>query len=223
LTLLVHALFLMGLWLGDWGGVPVPTRYAEVGLMDEPLEQVVPRSLEDELRAGMEERVANLLADASKELVNERIQSGDRTMAESVEAELRSFEAAEMERLAAEPKDFGLEGVPEVDDRSVETLSGWDARYEGNVTVEFNLPGRRAKHLDVPGYRCRGGARVVVEVEVNRAGEVRAAVVSPVLVPNLEPCFIDAALQSARKSSFYIDDQGRSVTKGTLTYTFVPQ
>lgn len=223
LTLAVHAAVLGGVWYWDLGEGAQPVAYAEVGLMEEPMEWVAPRSLEAELRASWEGRIANVQSDASKSRVAERVNSGSQAMGEAVEAELRAFEAAEMARLAAEEKDFGLEGVPEVDDREVETLTGWDAQYDGDVTVSYDLPGRKAKKLDVPGYRCQGAATVVVAVEVTRAGDVRSAEVAADLALHLEDCFIQAALQSARRSTFYIDEQTRNVTRGTLTYRFVPQ
>lgn len=223
LTLLVHAAVLGGVWWWDLGEVAAPVAYAEVGLVEEPMEWVAPRTLEEELREALEGRIANVQSDASKTRVEERVNSGGQAMSEAVEAELREFEAAEMARLAAEEKDFGLEGVPEVDEREVETLEGWDAQYEGDVTVTYDVPGRRAKKLDVPGYRCQGGATVVVAVEVTRAGEVRSAEVMGDWALNMETCFIEAALQSARRSTFYIDDQTHTVTRGTLTYRFVPQ
>ena len=60
-------------------------------------------------------------------------------MAEEVEAELRAMEQAEFERLAADQKDFGLEGVPDDGQNGrVNTLSGWDQRYEGRVIVSYD-------------------------------------------------------------------------------------
>jgi hypothetical protein len=223
LTLAVHATVLGGMVWWDLASPKAQVRYAEVGLLEEPMEWVAPRSMEEELRAAMEGRIANVRSDASKSRVAERVNSGSQAMREAVEAELRAFEAAEMARLAAEEKDFGLEGVPKVDDREVETLTGWDAQYDGDVTVTYDVPGRRAKKLDVPGYRCQGGAKVVIAVEVTRAGEVRSAEVIGDLALELEDCFVQAALQSARRSTFYIDNETRSVTRGTLTYRFVPQ
>lgn len=223
LTLAVHAAVLGGMVWWDFDSPAAQVRYAEVGLVEEPMEWVAPRSLEEELREAIEERIANVQSDASKARVADRVNSGSQAMGEAVEAELRAFEAAEMARLAADEKDFGLEGVPEVDDREVETMAGWDAQYEGDVTVTYDVPGRKAKMLDVPGYRCQGGTKVVIAVEVTRAGDVRAAEVVGDLALSLDECFVQAALESARRSTFYIDDATRSVTRGTLTYRFVPQ
>lgn len=222
LTLAIHAMVLLVLWWPTWGSTPPATRYAEVGLMEE-LVDVETQTLEERLRAGIEGQVANLQSDARAVTASELRSTSGREMAEAVEAELRAFEAAEMARLAAEAKDFGLEGVPEVEQGEVETLAGWDAQYDGNVTVKFDLAGRRAKHLDVPGYRCQGGAEVVVQIEVDRKGAVRSAALSPALAAQLAPCFAESALESARRSSFYIEPTAEPVTRGTLTYIFVPQ
>ncbi len=221
LTLGVHAGVLLVLWWPTVGGGAPTVRYAEVGLVEE-MEAVETATLEEQLRAAMEGQVANLRSDAKAAVSSDRRSSASDQLAAEVEAELRAFEAAEMARLAAEEKDFGLEAVPEVDDNEVETLSGWDAQYEGNVTVKFDLPGRRSKYLDVPGYRCRGGATVVVRIAVNRQGEVKSATLDPAAI-GIGECFADAALRSARRSTFFIEPAAESVTEGTLTYIFVPQ
>ncbi len=222
LTLALHAVVLLVLWLPSVGGGAPTVRYAEVGLVEQ-LEPVETTTLEEQLRAALEGQVANLRSDARSDFSEERRSTASDQMAAEVEAELRAFEAAEMERLAAEAKDFGLQEVPEVDDREVETLAGWNAQYEGDVTVKFDLPGRRAKHLDVPGYLCKGGATVVVRISVDRQGIVKSAAVEPAGGGGPGACFLEAALQSARKSSFFIDPAVEGVTEGTLTYIFVPQ
>lgn len=222
LTLALHAAVLFVLWLPSTGGGAPEVRYAEVGLLDE-VEAMETQTLEEQLRSAMEGEVANLQSDARASFTDERRSTFSDQMAAEIEAELRAFEAAELERLAAEAKDFGLKDVPDVDDGDVETLAGWDAQYEGDVTVKYDLPGRRAKHLDVPGYLCKGGATVVVRIAVGRQGTVKSAEVAPASARDMEACFVEAALRSARSSTFFIDPTVEGVTEGTLTYIFVPQ
>jgi hypothetical protein len=222
ITLLVHALVLWMLWVPEVSNAHSTTTFSEVGIID-AWEEIQPQSLEEQLRASLNEQVANLRSDMSMESSSERISSSHAKMSEEVKAELRAFEASEMARLASEKKDFGLGEIPEVDEAHVETLNGWDARYEGNVTVRVDLPGRKSKYLDVPGYRCQGGAEVVVQIVVSRSGEVKAAILGEGLAETLESCFAEAALKSARSSSFFIDPDAVSDSHGTLTYLFVPQ
>lgn len=222
LTLLIHAAVLFSLWLPNTGSSKAETQFAEVGLLEEALDFHTVAT-EAHFRAELERRVANLQSDASLDFSAERRSSGNDQLSEQVEAELRAFEAAEMARLAAEKKDFGLDGVPEIDQREVQTLSDWNRQYEGEVTVTFQLPGRQARFLDVPGYRCQGGGRVVVQVNVNRLGEVLEAKIVSVSDGDLQGCFATSALESAKKSSFFIDPQGEALTQGTITYAFVPQ
>ena len=49
-----------------------------------------------------------------------------------------------------------------------------DRKVKGRVTVSFSLtdPVRTSRSLNIPAYRCEGGGDVVVEITVNRAGEV---------------------------------------------------
>ena len=49
------------------------------------------------------------------------------------------------------------------------------SRGSGNVTVEYDLEGRDAVYLPVPAYKCHNGGRVVVNITVNRSGDVISA------------------------------------------------
>lgn len=52
-----------------------------------------------------------------------------------------------------------------------------DRKVKGRVTVSFSLtdPVRTSRYLAVPAYKCEGGGEVVVEITVNRAGDVTNA------------------------------------------------
>ena len=102
-------------------------------------------------------------------------------MAEEVEAELRAMEQAEFERLAADQKDFGLEGVPDDGQNGqVNTLSGWDQRYEGRHRVV--RCGEPQAHVAIPGYQCLEAGKVVVEVDIARDDVTKARVVQSAAV-----------------------------------------
>lgn len=96
-----------------------------------------------------------------------------------------------------------------------------DRKVKGRVTVSFSLtdPVRTSRHLNVPAYRCEGGGEVVVEITVNRAGDVTNARV----VEGGDACMRESALASARRSRFNIDDSAPARQQGTITYIFIPQ
>ena len=96
-----------------------------------------------------------------------------------------------------------------------------DRKVKGRVTVSFSLtdPVRTSRYLAVPAYKCEGGGEVVVEITVNRAGDVTNARV----VEGGDECMRSSALGSARRSRFNIDDSAPARQQGTITYIFIPQ
>jgi len=94
------------------------------------------------------------------------------------------------------------------------------------VTAEFNLAGRKALGIDVPGYRCRGGGVVVVSIEVAPGGEVlEAAILSAAGSGSdaMAECLSQESLRSARRSRFQSQADAPKRQKGTLTYRFIAQ
>ena len=226
LTLSLHALVLFVLWTQPAGRYAVaanafiPVEFADL----ESAESVAP-TFEQQLRAQMESRISNLVADAnasaSSEMQSTSAQDEAR-MAEEVTAELRAMEQAEFERLAADQKDFGLEMVPDDGQNGqVNTLSGWDQRYEGRVIVSYDVANRKHVYLPIPGYQCLEAGKVLVELEIARDGSVTKARVVQSAAGEAESCLNTTALKYALRSVFEIRtgvDQS-----GTITYEFVAQ
>lgn len=226
LTLSLHALVLFVLWLQPAGRYAaaadafIPVEFADFESVDAPMP-----TLEDQLRAEMEARVTNLVADAnaagSEELQSTTAADANQ-MAAEVEAELRAMEQAEFERLAAEEKDFGLEGVPDDGQNNrINTLSGWDQRYEGRVIVSYDVEDRKHVSLPIPGYQCLESGRVVVAVEIAPNGEVTKARVASGASGDGGACLNEAALKYASRSVFQVRTAGAQ--SGTITYEFVAQ
>jgi len=226
LTLSLHALVLFILWMQPAGRYAtaanafIPVEFAEI----EAVERAT-QTLEQQLRAQMESRVSNLVADAnaSASSVRQSTSAQDEArMAEEVEAELRAMEQAEFDRLAREEKDFGLEGVPDDGQNGqVNTLTGWDERYDGRVIVSYDVANRKHVYLPIPGYQCLEAGKVVVEVEIARDGSVIKARVVQSVVGDAAVCLNDAALKYARRSVFETRTDADQV--GTITYEFVAQ
>lgn len=78
---------------------------------------------------------------------------------------------------------------------------------------------RTSRSLNIPAYRCEGGGDVVVEITVNRAGEVVNARVQS----GGDECMRESALRAARVSRFNIDQSAPARQQGTITYIFIPQ
>ena len=92
-------------------------------------------------------------------------------------------------------------------------------KQQGNVLVEYDLPGRRDVSLFIPAYLCEGSGRVVVSITVNRNGKVTTASVKE---GSGSSCINDSAVRAARNSTFNVDPS-RDKQSGTITYRFVPQ
>lgn len=231
-ALSVHVLALFAVqW---WGGLPAPvgTAYAEVEFADYTMPEQT-RTMEEAIRDRLEERmqaVRNVSADASAARSDELRSSTaeERRLAEEVEAELRAFEQSAFDALA-DGRD-GEQGVPDPQRRDQEKVDdryeNWDARYDGQVTAEYDLAGRKALELDIPGYRCRGGGVVVVSIEVDPGGNVLAAEVRGVQAvgtAEMSECLAAESLRSARRCRFQSKADAPRRQVGTLTYRFIAQ
>ena len=96
-----------------------------------------------------------------------------------------------------------------------------DAKVKGRVTVSFSLtdPVRTSRRLVIPAYRCEAGGEVVVQIAVDRGGEVLSARV----LSGGDECMRETALAAARASLFNIDASAPARQTGTVTYLFIPQ
>ena len=107
-TLIVHVIVMGAMLVWPVSETRPPSEvFAEVEMIDEVLEQPS-QSYEDALKQSLQEKVANLRANAESELSEEAKSSQVATESDleaMVEAELRAMEAAEFERLAAEEKE----------------------------------------------------------------------------------------------------------------------
>ena len=153
--------------------------------------------------------------------------------------------AAEAERRMQANREAYEQGLAE--ERAIRERNGagkdeerQDRKVKGRVTVSFsltdpvffrikgkiqkgNVPGtdpvRTSRSLNIPAYRCEGGGDVVVEITVNRAGEVVNARVQS----GGDECMRESALRAARVSRFNIDQSAPARQQGTITYIFIPQ
>ena len=231
-ALSVHVLVLGA--LAQWGALPPAegTRYAEVDFVDfvEPERTM---TMEEAVRERMEARmeaVRNVAADAgaarSSDLRSTTV--SEEALARDVEAELRAFEQSAFDALA-DGRDDAVGAETNSDDRRDEVRNDyedWNARYDGQVTAEYDLQGRKALTLDVPGYRCRGGGVVVVAIVVVPGGEVVDARIVSATGPGgvaLEECLAAESLRSAVKCRFRSDAAAPKRQEGTLTYRFIAQ
>ncbi len=97
------------------------------------------------------------------------------------------------------------------------------SKYSGPTRIYYNLPGRTHVYLPLPIYKCEGGGKVTLSIEVNPKGEVVKASVMTSESSIADICLIQAAIESALLSRFTPDGSTVKNIIGTLTYIFVPQ
>ena len=216
------------------GRIPAPKTqaYAAVDFVD--FEEVETRTMEeavrDRLEARMQDRISNVSADRNARIGNETRSSraDEAAMSEKVEAELRAFEQAAFDALADSRGNADSEGVsrPERDDLPIERYEGWDERVAGKVTAEYDLGGRKALNLDIPGYRCQGGGVVTLAIVVSPGGDVLEASLTSIASgggDTMANCLEAEALRSVRQCRFQSRADAPRRQSGTLTYRFISQ
>ena len=97
-------------------------------------------------------------------------------------------------------------------------------KVKGKVTVSYSLkdPVRHALRMPVPAYMCQGGGEVVVNIVVNRNGEVLDAKIDEALSEQ-NTCLRQAALAKAAASVFNADSSAPARQRGTISYLFISQ
>jgi hypothetical protein len=113
------------------------------------------------------------------------------------------------------------EGVA-TETKKKEKIQGKLVVYKGPTNIYFDLANRNQVSLYVPVYKCQGNGQVVVNITVNKFGEVEDAAIDKVKSDNDE-CLFDAAYTAALRSKFNTDNNAPSKQKGSITYLFVAQ
>lgn len=107
--------------------------------------------------------------------------------------------------------------------KKTEKIQGKLAVYKGPTNIYYDLKNRRDLSLYVPVYKCQGNGKVVIVIDVNKAGEVESASIDKMNSDN-DDCLFEAAIDAAKRSTFNADfTKAPQKQKGTLTYLFVAQ
>jgi len=112
----------------------------------------------------------------------------------------------------------GNQGVPE---GSPDSKTRGEGSGTGNKGISFSLEGRGSILLPAPRYDYQGEGRVVVEVSVDRAGNVIQALPGAKGSTTLDEYLLNAAKEAALKAKFEPAPNAPPVQKGTITYNFV--
>jgi hypothetical protein len=139
-------------------------------------------------------------------------------------------EVAEAKQLANEVNKNLAKKIPEIGDvpmpvASTEGMTRDEVKrssFKGKSNIRYLLGNRYHVQLPIPVYLAQGGGEVVVDIIVNRNGEVLAA--NPrENSKSGDPSILAYARQAAEKTIFNTDGNAPEKEHGTITYLFVAQ
>lgn len=111
----------------------------------------------------------------------------------------------------------GNQGDPEGDPSSANQEGGPNS---GNKGVSFDLTGRVPQSLPIPTYKFNDEGVVVVEVTVDRNGNVIKVVPGVKGSTTLNSQLLEAAKNAAMQAKFDVKQDAPAVQKGSITYHF---
>ncbi len=199
--------------------------------------QVLEELAREQERLEQEVRMRQSMSDSYEQVLNrisnenaEQAENSRQALSGDVAEQVASDERAIADRMRAN-REFYEQGEREIADMwaSKNKGDGSDEKHEdskiaGRVTVSYSLvnPLRHSMHLEVPAYRCRRAGTVVVNITVNRNGNVIAASVDKGR-SETDECMQQTAVDAARRSRFDINTSAPDRHLGTITYEFVAQ
>jgi hypothetical protein len=96
-----------------------------------------------------------------------------------------------------------------------------DSELKTSQSSSYDLEGRNYQSLPSPKYEYQGEGRVVVEISVDRTGNVIQAIPGAKGSTTLDDYLLATAKEAALKSKFEAKPNAPAVQKGTITYNFV--
>jgi hypothetical protein len=139
-------------------------------------------------------------------------------------------EVAEAKQLANEVNKNLAKKIPEIGDvpmpvASTEGMTRDEVKrssFKGKSNIRYLLGNRYHVQLPIPVYLAQGGGEVVVDIIVNRNGEVLTAYPRE-NSKSSDPSILAYARQAAEKTIFNSDGYAPEKEHGTITYLFVAQ
>ncbi len=168
-------------------------------------------------------------ANNSNRAVNLGDQSG-RTSGDPFFDKEYAREVAEAKKLESDVNKNLAKKIPVIGDipmpvASTEGMTREEAKrssFKGKSNIHYLLGNRYHLQLPIPVYLAQGGGEVVVDIVVNRNGDVLSA--NPREPVNLkDPTILAYAKQAAEKTLFNPDNSAPEKERGTITYLFVAQ
>jgi hypothetical protein len=168
------------------------------------------------------EAIRNIAVDATKEDLNPGLTDEKAIDADELyqDAQRIRDQMKQNRELWEEAQNPDAVNIPNVEDKTIKPKE--QGQFKGPSVISYFLENRRALQLPVPAYKCEGGGRVVVDIEVLRDGTVgRTSVDASNSV--IDDCMNAAAINAAKASRFSVSSNAPTRQQGSITYLFVPQ
>ncbi|MFZ6052901.1 hypothetical protein [Halocola ammonii] len=231
LSLLVHIVVLLVFYL-------TPLNRQSDNALDEVEVETVDREqvpdLEELLELHQEEgpEVRNVIANRQSEQSQE-VRSYNRMseeqMQEEINERLKNLEQQTIEEQRKQGKGFDEEKFQQekVEESEIEEDYSYINKNEtsySNATVEYDLADRDALKLEVPAYTCMGSGVVVIDIDVDREGNIVSTSINEAQTRTSQECHREQALKFAQERSlFYNKIDAPRRQSGTITYRFLAQ
>ncbi len=230
-TLVIHLLVLVCLlFIQLKNNLDLPSDALFVDLVSEEVK--LPNTEKEKMDAGNQSLALNggkSGANNSNRAVNLGDHSG-RTSSDPFFDRAYAKELAEAKKLASDVNKNLAKKIPTIGDipmpiASTEGMTREEAKrssFKGKSNIHYLLGNRYHLQLPIPVYLAQGGGEVVVDIVVNRNGDVLSA--SPREPANLnDPTILAYAKQAAEKTLFNPENSAPEKERGTITYIFVAQ
>lgn len=99
--------------------------------------------------------------------------------------------------------------------------AGEPSTFSGDSNVEYVLENRYHTKLPIPVYLAQKGGRVVVQIAVDRKGNVVSAQIAN--TEGIDDMILSYAKTAALRTKFNADSKAPNPQKGTITYRFIKQ
>ncbi|MCK9639125.1 MAG: hypothetical protein M0R39_04385 [Prolixibacteraceae bacterium] len=230
-TLVIHLVVMVCLFFAELrNNMDLPADALFVDLV--PEEVKLPNPDKEKLELGNQSLALNggkSGANNSNRAVNLGDQSG-RTSGDPFFDKEYAREVAEAKKLESDVNKNLAKKIPVIGDipmpvASTEGMTRDEVKrstFKGKSNIHYLLGNRYHLQLPIPVYLAQGGGEVVVDIVVNRNGDVLSA--TPRVPVNLnDPTILAYAKQAAEKTLFNPSSSAPEKERGTITYLFVAQ
>tara|TARA_B100000809_G_C15099932_1_gene516495 strand:- start:604 stop:1353 length:750 start_codon:yes stop_codon:yes gene_type:complete len=230
-TIMVHIIvffFSIFTTVKNVGFIPPPDIAVEIPLDDIEFEPEISELLDLDKEELPAQEIKNLAADENdkrdksyEDYSTNPEDLSEESMLSAKELEAKYFEEAaeknDRTNVASNMEEHKLN--EKKSDKTNVTTGGKNA-FAGEVMIKYSLGDRKSHSLHNPGYTCNSSGTVVIQIRVDKNGDVKEASFVSGLSSGATDCMIEKSIRSAKKSRFNYNGS-TTIQTGTITYKFI--